>query len=326
MAEPDFAGPDFANAGVLPMEERSRPTHGADGHKIHRTWLAPGVWLKYALLTMGALIMIAPFADMFLGSLRTVPERLANPPVYWPHDPQWRNFVLVFRELPMLRWIGNSILVTSAITIAQLVTSSMAGYALAKFRFKGRDLILRCVVGAQMFPFFLFLIPMFFILRFWPLAGGNNLAGQGGTGLLNTYAALILPFAVSWYGIFMMRQFMISIPDELLDAARVDGAGEFRIFLTIALPLAKTALATLGIFVFVYQWNEVLWTMTVTRTAPDLQTVPVGIYLIRGAFLDERTFSLQQASLAISVVPMVLVFLALQRFYVRGVTAGGVKG
>jgi multiple sugar transport system permease protein len=263
---------------------------------------------------------------MFLGSLRTFQERLANPPVYWPHHPQWQNVVRVFRELPMLRWIGNSVLVTTVITGTQLITSSMAGYALAKLKFKGRDLLLRGVVGAQMFPFFLFLIPMFFILRFWPLAGGNNLLGQGGSGLLNTYAALILPFAVSWYGIFLMRQFMVSIPDELLDAARVDGAGEFRIFFTIALPLSKTALATLAIFAFVYQWNEVLWTMTVTRTAPDLQTVPVGIYLMRGAFVDERTFSLQQASLAVSVLPMLLLFLALQRFYVRGVTAGGVKG
>ena len=289
-------------------------------------WSSAGTWLKYTLRAIGGLVMVAPFADMFLGSLRTIPERLGNPPVYWPHHPQWHNFVLVFRELPMLRWIVNSIIVTCAITAAQLLTSSMAGYALAKFRFIGRDLILRCVIGAQMFPFFLFLIPMFFILRFWPLAGGNNLVGQGGTGLLNNYAALILPFAVSWYGIFMMRQFMVSIPDELLDAARIDGAGEFRIFFKIAIPLTKTALATLGIFTFVYQWNEVLWTITVTRTAPHLQTLPVGIYLIRGAFVDERMFSLQQASLAVSVMPMILLFLALQRFYVRGVMAGGVKG
>jgi multiple sugar transport system permease protein len=292
----------------------------------NRPWFAVGAWLKYALLAAGALTMIVPFADMLLGALRTVPERLAAPPVYWPHHPQWQNFALVFRELPMIRWIGNSVLVTTVITLSQLITSSMAGYALAKFKFKGRDLILQAVVGVQMFPFFLFLIPMFFILRFWPFAGGNNWMGQGGSGLLNTYAALILPFAVSWYGIFLMRQFMLSIPDELLDAARVDGAGEFRIFFTIALPLSKAALTTLGIFAFVYQWNEVLWTMTVTRTAPNLQTVPVGIYLIRGAFVDERMFSLQQASLAVSVIPMLLLFLALQRFYVRGVTAGGVKG
>ena len=287
---------------------------------------ALGSVLKYGFLGFGAVIMVVPFIDMMLGSLRTTSERLSRPPVYWPHDPQWQNFAHVFRDLPMVRWIGNSLLVTISITLVQLMTSATAGYALAKFRFKGRDLLLRCVLGAQMFPFFLFLIPMFFILRFWPLAGGNSLAGQGGTGFLNSYVSLILPFTVSWYGIFMMRQFMVSIPDELLDAARVDGAGEFRIFVTIVLPLAKTALATLSIFVFIYQWNEVIWSMTVTRIAPRLQTVPVGVYLIRAAFIDERTYSLQQASLVVSVVPVLLLFLLLQRYYVRGVTAGAVKG
>lgn len=283
-------------------------------------------WLTYTLLGLGAVVMVLPFVDMLLGSLRTIPERLARPPVYWPRDPQWSNFIAVFREMPMVRWIVNSLFVTTTITLLQLATSALAGYALAKFRFKGRDGLFRCVLGAQVFPFFLFLIPMFFILRFWPLAGGNNFAGQGGTGLLNSYAALILPFAVSWYGIFLMRQFMLSIPDELLDAARVDGAGEFRIFATIVLPLAKPALATLGIFAFIYHWNEVLWTMTVTRTSPALQTVPVGIYLLRGAFFDERLQSIQQASLAVSVVPVIVLFLLLQRFYVKGLTAGSVKG
>ncbi|WP_419805322.1 carbohydrate ABC transporter permease [Terriglobus sp.] len=282
--------------------------------------------LKYLFLGLGAVIMIVPFVDMLLGSLRTIPERLARPPVYLPAHPQWQNFAHVFHDLPMTQWMTNSIVVTTSITLIQLITSSAAGYALAKFHFRGRDLILRCILGAQMFPFFLFLIPMFFILRFWPLAGGNSILGQGGAGFLGSYAGLILPFAVSWYGIFMMRQFMVSIPDELLDAARVDGAGELRIFFTIVLPLAKTALATLSIFVFIYQWNEVIWSMTATRIAPKLQTVPVGIFLMRQAFTDERTFSLQQASLVISVLPVLILFLFLQRYYVRGVTAGAVKG
>ena len=285
-----------------------------------------GAFLRYLFLSVASLVMVVPFIDMMLGSLRTVPERLSRPPVYWPSHPQWQNFAHVFQNLPMLRWIENSLVVTVATTLVQLATSSTAGYALAKFRFKGRDLILRCVLGAQMFPFFLFLIPMFFILRFWPLAGGNNLMGQGGSGFLSSYAGLILPFAVSWYGIFMMRQFMVSIPNELLEAARVDGAGELRIFFTVVLPLAKTSLATLSIFVFIYQWNEVIWSMTATRIAPQLQTVPVGIFLMRQAFTDERTFSLQQASLVVSVVPVLVLFLLLQRYYVRGVTAGAVKG
>lgn len=286
---------------------------------------APAV-LKYAALGLGAVVMVFPFFDMFLGALRTPAERLALPMVYWPRDPQWHNFVRVFTELPMLTWLLNSIIVTLAITMIQMVTSAMAGYALAKYRFVGSRMLLRAVLGAQMFPFFLLIIPIFFMLRFVPLAGGNDLSGQGGSGLLNSYAAMILPFAVTWYGIFLMRQSFMSVPDEIIDAARMDGAGEFRIFATIALPLVRSGLATLGIFVFIYHWNEVIWTMTVTRSAPELQTIPVGIYLLRGAFLNQATFSLQQAAVCVSIVPIMVVFLLLQRSYIRGLTAGAVKG
>lgn len=285
-----------------------------------------GTALRYGLLGLGAMVMVLPFLDMLLGALRTPAERLARPPVYWPRDPQWENFVRVFTELPTLTWLWNSVFVTLSITALQLLTSAMAGYALAKFRFPGANALFRAVLGAQMFPFFLFIIPVFFILRYAPLAGGNDLSGQGGTGFLGTYAALILPFAISWYGIFLMRQFILAVPDELLEAARLDGAGEARIFVSIVLPLVTPGLATLGIFVFVYQWNEVIWTMTVTRTAPDLQTLPVGIYLLRGAFEEEATKSLQQAAVAVSVLPVMAAFLWLQRYYVRGLTAGSIKG
>lgn len=282
--------------------------------------------LKYTLLILGAFIMVAPFMDMLLGALRTPAERLARPPIYWPQTPQWNNFLRVFTELNMGRWAINSVVVTFSITFIQIVTSSMAGYALAKYKFFGSQFSFRFVLGAQMFPFFLFIIPIFFILRYFPLAGGNDITGTGGMGFLNSYTALILPFAVSWYGIFLMRQFFMNVPNELIDAARMDGAGEFFIFFRIALPLVLPGLATLAIFVFVYQWNEVIWTMTVTRTAPDLQTIPVGIYLLRGAFREEATVSLQQAAVFISILPVMVVFLFLQRFYVRGLTAGSVKG
>lgn len=280
----------------------------------------------YGLLSVGAVTMIAPFLDMFLGALRTPAERLAIPQVYWPRDPQWVNFARVFTELPVLKWFTNSVIVTVAITVLQMVTSTMAGYALAKYKFFGSGMILRGVLGAQMFPFFLLIIPIFFMLRYFPLAGGNDLLGSGGTGLLNSYMALILPFAVTWYGIFLMRQFFMNVSDEIIDAARLDGAGEFRIFLTIALPLVQPGLATLCVFVFIYHWNEVIWTMTVTRSEPDLQTIPVGIYLLRGAFTDPATESLQRAAICLSILPIIAVFLMLQRYYVRGLTAGSVKG
>ena len=245
-----------------------------------------GTIAKYLLLTLGAAVMLLPVLDMLLGALRSTADQLARPPVYLPRDPQWGNYLRVFRELPMARWFVNSVAVTGAITLLQLGTSTAAGFAFAKYRFAFRGALFRVVLGAQMFPFFLLIIPIFFVLRFWPLAGGNDAFGQHGHGLLGSYAALILPFGVSWYGIFFMRQFMLAIPDALLDAARIDGASELGLLLRVALPLVRPALATLGIFVFVYQWNEVLWTMTVTRGAASLQTVPVGIYLLRGAFVE----------------------------------------
>lgn len=282
--------------------------------------------VRYAALTLGAATMVLPFLDMMLGALRSPAELLAVPQIWWPRDPQWQNFARVFTELPMLTWLANSLIVTGSITILQLSTSAMAGYALAKYRAPGTGWILRAVLGAQMFPFFLLIIPIFFLLRYVPLAGGNDLFGSGGSGLLGSYAALILPFSVSWYGIFLMRQFFVSVPDEVIDAARMDGAGEFRIFFTIVLPMVRPGLATLGIFVFVYHWNEVIWTMTVTRGAAQLQTLPVGIYLLRGAFSDQSTEGLQRAAICLSVVPVMIVFLGLQRFYVRGLVAGSVKG
>ncbi len=282
--------------------------------------------LRYAFLAVAACVMILPFADMLLGALRTPSDLLARPPVYIPRAPAWDNFSRVFTELPMGRWLLNSMLVTCGTTALQLATSAAAGFAFAKYRFRGANTLFRAVLGAQMFPFFLLLIPIFIIIRFWPLTGGNDLLGQGGHGLLGGYSALILPFGVSWYGIFLMRQFMLAIPDDLLDAARIDGASELGLFVRIALPLMRPALATLAIFVFIYQWNEVLWTMTVTRSAPTLQTVPVAIYLLRGAFTDIQAQSLQQAALAISVLPNLALFLLLQRFYVRSLMAGGLKG
>ena len=282
-------------------------------------------WVKYAALTLGAILMLLPFVDMFIGALRGPADVFATPPRYFPSEPQWGVYARVFAELPMGTWYFNSILVTFTITAIQVVTSAMAGYALAKFEFPGRSSFFRLVLGAQMFPFFLFIIPIFFILRFAPLMGGNDLSGQGGQGLLGTYAALILPFAITWYGVFLMRQFFLSVPDALIEAARVDGASEYTIFFKLVLPLVKPAVATLALFSFVYHWNEFIWTMTVTRTAPELQTLPVGIFLLEGAFNDLDQKSLQQAALAVSIVPVAVIFLLLQRFYVGSQMQAGVK-
>jgi multiple sugar transport system permease protein len=293
---------------------------------MRRTSNTAAAVIRYALLTLGAIAMLLPFLDMAIGALRTPAELLARPLVYWPRDPSWNNFVRVFTELPMLRWLFNSAVVTLSVTAIQLTTSTLAGFALAKYRFPGRALLIRLVLGAQILPFFLLVVPIFLVIRFWPLAGGNDWLGQGGTGFLGSYLGLILPFAVSWYGIFLMRQFMLAVPDELLDAARIDGASELRILLRIVVPLVAPALVTLGMFVFIYQWNEIIWTMTLTRASPDLQTVPVGIYLLRSAFDDVGQQGLQQAAIAVSTAPVLVLFLLLQRFYLRGAVSSGLTG
>lgn len=281
-------------------------------------------WLRTLALTLGAILMLLPFADMFVGALRGPADVFANPPRYFPTEPQWSVYGRVFAELPMGTWFFNSVVVTATITAIQVFTSTTAGYALAKFDFAGRGAAFRLVLGAQMFPFFLFIIPIFFILRFAPLMGGNDLTGQGGSGLLGTYAALILPFAVTWYGVFLMRQFFLSVPDALIEAARLEGVSEYAIFRHVALPLVRPALVTLVLFSFVYHWNEFIWTMTVTRSAPELQTLPVGIFLLEGAFADLDQKSLQQAALAVSIAPVVILFLLLQRFFVGMNVASGI--
>ena len=312
---------DFA----LEVEADARAATGAPGPRRH-AWRRRGLGaLKYAVLGLGAIVMLLPFADMFVGALRGPADVYANPPRYFPQDPQWGVYARVFDELPMWRWMANSVIVTCTITLIQLVTSAMAGYALARYEFPGRGSVFRLVVGAQMFPFFLLIIPTFFILRFAPLVGGNDIAGQGGSGLLGTYAALVLPFAVTWYGVFLMRQFFTTIPEELIEAARLDGASEWLIFRRIALPLVKPALATLGVFAFVYHWNEFIWTMTITRSAPELQTLPVGIYLLENQFNDLDQKSLQQAALAVSVLPVLVLFVLAQRLFVAANLESAVK-
>lgn len=287
-----------------------------------RFWTA----IRYGFIGTGALLMMVPFFEMILGSLKTIAEMVAIPMVWIPRTPQWDHYTEVVRMIPMFKLYKNSVIVSSTVTVLVLATSSMAGLALAKYQFKGRDTIFKLLLSTLMFPQFIFLIPVYFLLKRVPYAGGNDLLGIGGSGLLQTYWALILPFACSAFGIFLMRQFILTIPDDLLAAARIDGAGEFRMFLQVILPLLGPPLATLAIFTFIGTWNEFIWAMVITTSAQDLMTIPVGIQLLRGNLDPLRVAGLMRAALTIAVVPMLIVFMALQRYYVRGITMTGLKG
>jgi multiple sugar transport system permease protein len=279
----------------------------------------------FVLLGAGSLIILFPFWEMLVGSLKTPQELYSTAPKLFPKTPQWENYTELFGTLPVGRLLFNSIFVSATVTVLVLITSSLAGYALAKYTFKGRSIMFKGILSTILFPQFLFLIPVYFILKSVPLAGGNDLLGQGGMGVLNSYFSLIVPFAVSGFGIFYMRQYMLMLPDTLIDAARIDGCSELRIFRTILLPLSKPALVTLAVFTFVAQWNEYIWTVTVTTSSPELMTMPVGIQMLRGGFDITRFEALMRAALVIAIVPTVVLFILLQKYYVRSMHFTGIK-
>ncbi|MGE5584568.1 MAG: carbohydrate ABC transporter permease [Bacillota bacterium] len=282
--------------------------------------------LHVSVLLIG-LAMFLPFYWILSASVMTYEEVTAIPPRWVPSTPQWGNYGAVLRDpnVPLLKYFKNSFTVSTAVTLAVLLTSSLAGYALAKLKFPGRDAIFTFTLSTMMFPVFLFLIPVYYILKRFPLLGGNDILGMGGTGALQSYAALIVPFVVSAWGVFLMRQFMMTIPDELIDAARIDGASDLGIFGMVVMPLVKPALATLAIFTFIGQWNYFLWPMIVTTSAPHLMTVPVGLRLMGTAYSTAVNMNKLLAATVMAIAPSVCVFLALQRYYVKGFVLSGFK-
>ncbi len=306
--------------GLTSLEERRAVA------RRKRLRLVGRIVLNLAVMLIG-LAMFLPFYWILASSLMTYEELIAIPVRWFPATPQWRNYPAVLSD-PNIRltlYFKNSFIVCTSVTLAVLLTSALAGYALAKLRFPGRDVMFTFTLSTMMFPVFLFLIPVYYIMRRFPLLGGNNILGLGGTGALQSHVALVLPFVVTAWGIFLMRQFMMTIPDELCDAARIDGASDLGIFGAVMLPLVKPALATLAIFTFIGQWNYFLWPMIVTTSAPHLMTVPVGIRLMGTAYSMAVNANKLQAATVLAIVPTVCIFLALQRYYVRGFVLSGFK-
>jgi multiple sugar transport system permease protein len=270
--------------------------------------------------------MTMPFLDMVFSSFKGPGEYGILPYHFLPQDFTWQNYVDAVTQLQLGHLFMNSVIVTVVVTASVLLTSAMAGYALAKLRFRGREVIFRFILATMMLPPFLLLIPDFLIMLNWPLVGGNNILGQGGDGGMTTnIVSLMLPFVVSGFGIFLMRQFMVSLPNELLEAARLDGANEWRLFYNVVLPQAKPVAITLGLITFVGQWNEYIWTSLMASTNPDLMTLPVGIQLLQ-SFLDpNRTMPIVMAGIVLSTIPVLVIFLFFQKYYVRGVVMSGMK-
>ncbi|WP_232548796.1 carbohydrate ABC transporter permease [Propioniciclava soli] len=265
-------------------------------------------WL-YVVLTILLLIVMTPFLWMVLGSLKSQAELLQVPPTWLPENPSLDNFTRLFDRLSFGRYFFNSTFVAVCVTAGNLLFCSMLGYALAHLSFPGKKIIFGAVMGTLMIPGLVVFIPQFVLVV--------NL------GLADTLAALILPFLVGPFGVFLMRQFFLGLPRDLLEAGRIDGASELGIFFRIFLPLAGPAMATLGILTFLASWNNFLWPLVVAATERTY-TLPVALALVSTG-QNQTDYGLLLAGACVVVLPILLVFLFFQRFFIEGIASTGIK-
>jgi multiple sugar transport system permease protein len=263
----------------------------------------------YVVLILGLLVVVGPFVWMLLASVKPEAEIRAVPPTWLPHTFTLANFRSLFTRLNFPLYFFNSTLVAALITAGNLVFCSLLGYALAKLRYPGRKALFLIVLGMLMVPGMVTFVPQFVLVSNMHLA--------------NSYAGLVLPFLAGPFGVFLMRQFLLSIPDDLIEAARIDGAGEFRIFWRVVLPLCRPALATLGILTFLSSWNNFLWPLVVATTE-DKYTLPVALALY-SVGQNRTDFGLLLAGAVVVVLPVLILFLVLQRHFLRGIATTGLK-
>jgi multiple sugar transport system permease protein len=255
-----------------------------------------------------ATTMLAPFLWMVATSLMGELEVFRYPPRLVPADPQWENYPAALTARPFGRYFVNSFVFATGVVVGQLATAATAGYAFAKLEFRGRDRLFMAFLATMMLPAVVVLIPRFLLID--------------GLGWLDTYQGLISTELVSVWGIFLMRQYFRTVPDDLEDAARIDGAGPWTVFWRISLPLAKPALATLGLFAFIDAWKNLLWPLIATRSMA-MRTVEVGIASFHGVFVTNWPY--QMATAVVAVLPIVLLFVFTQRYFVRGIQMTGFR-
>nr|WP_255683348.1 carbohydrate ABC transporter permease [Luteimonas sp. MHLX1A] len=265
--------------------------------------------LVNAGLVVLALIALAPLLWMVAVSFMQKGEASAFPPPLLPAAPSLDAYRELFARAGMGRYFVNSLIVSIAITVGALLVNTMAGYAFAKLRFRGRDRLFQVLLAALVIPAQVAMLPLFLMMK--------------GLGLVNTFGAVIIPALATVFGIFLVRQYARSIPEELLEAARIDGAGELRIFFQIVLPMLKPVLVTLAIFTFMAAWNDFMWPLIVL-TDQDNYTLPVAIAALSREHVQE--VEMMMAGAVVTVLPVLLLFLLLQRYYIQGLLLGSVKG
>lgn len=285
-----------------------------------RRVIGTGAW--YVGVVLVSLVTVMPLVWTLATSFKPVTEIVSGYLELMPRDATWDNYAAVFSTTPFARYMLNSFIIAMGGTITNTLFGSLAGYALAKLRFRGRSGVVGLVLGSMMVPSIVTMVPTFLILRFFPLAGGNDLFGQGGAGFINSYGAVLIPFAVGPFAMFFMRQFFLALPDELGEAARIDGASELRIFWRVYLPLALPGVAVLGILTFQAGWNSFLWPL-IALNDPQMMTVQVGL----SSFINEyeTAYGPLMAGTVLASVPVLIIFVYAQRHIVQGFATSGVK-
>jgi multiple sugar transport system permease protein len=282
---------------------QSAPTLNAGQRARSRWWI-------YLLLTLGILLMVGPFLWMLLGSLKPEAEFLASPPTFLPRDATTDNYERLFGLLDFPRFFFNSSLVALVVTAGNVIFCPMLGYALAKLQWRGKRLVMGLVLATLMVPAGITLIPNFVLMA--------NL------GLVNTYPGLILPFLVGPFGVFLTRQFMYGIPDELLEAARIDGANEWRTYWQVVMPITIPVLATLGILTFLGSWNNFIYPLVMAQE-PNMYTLPVALATFATGD-HESDHGMLMAGSVVLVVPVLIIFILFQRWITEGIATTGLKG
>ncbi|GIK37166.1 MAG: sugar ABC transporter permease [Chloroflexota bacterium] len=289
----------------VPASRRAEATRARRRRRVR--WLA-GWAIFYAILLGGAFALTIPLAWTVLASFKTRPEIFAVPFRWLPASPQWSNYTEALTAAPFAGYFLNSAFIAIATTLSNLFFASLAGYGFARYNFWGRNFFFLAILSTLMVPFQVIMVPLYILVR--------------DLGWLNTYQGMIVPGAITAFGVFLMRQFIQTIPNELLDAARLDGASEFGIYWRIVLPLARPALSALAIFTFLESWNALLWPLIVI-TDSDLRPLQLG--LAEFTTQNATDYPLLLAASVTALLPIVILFLVLRREFVRGIVTTGLK-
>ena len=283
------------------MEEIRASEHYVARQRMYRGFL-------YVLMLVSCAVMLVPFIWMVTTAFKTEAEALMSPPKWIPSSLQWRNFSDAWNAAPFGMYFLNSFFMAITTTLGEVFTTILAAYAFAKMKFFGKNVVFAILLGTLMIPGQMLLLP--------------NYVTMARLGWLNSYKALIIPWLVSVFGIFLLRQFFRGIPDELRDSARIDGCGRFRFLFTIVVPLSKPAIFTVALLKFLGSWNSFQWVLIMT-TSPEMRTVPVGLQV----FSSEIGTAYEQlmAASVLAIIPILILFLFTQKQFIQGIARTGIK-